>query len=741
MCLKKIEIENLLKDIFFCILLIGMVICFFENANYVNEWDLTGDVTDGHYALYAEAARIIHDGELPLWSTLHGGMTEVGNPVVQAFYPVTNILCRVCYLEAEGYLSYSIIHYETLIHFCIFAIGNYFLIRVLKNRRLTAFFIAFLCSFTSCVFQMHGWLYIWGGLVYMPCIVGCAIKLMENLEKEGLLYCVLGGLFLGLSGLAAPTQGVLINIISFIIVYICYFIGYFRNGYKCLLKLTWRSFLCGFLGSGFMAVTLFPVAEFIMKAYRYIPNEDMKAGLAAMSYEAFIADKLTINDASTILFTYWGWWSIGMVLSALLLVGIFVPRKWNQNWFAGIGIIVFSLMYGCAIFITKVMYYVPFYNSIREPYLYTFMAIVGIAMISSWGLDTIIDLFEKKSKKSIGLKLFFFIIFLGIIGRETYQFRSNVNNRYCNGKVATNIINEINAFTKNIYETYITGGLTTGRILQWASEKGYPVNTAAVLGWRDLDAYMNPYYLNTYFLKSYVSMDKRLLLQNVEFIICSSLDDSKEEMLKQCGYEEIARFKECYGTYMQQNEGETILYQRKDNLNRYGWMVYEYQAYDDTTDIEQIAQVINSEDFDVNNSVLINKDTCKKKSLTALSTIKKKGKSEVKLKEFNHNSISFEVMTEENGVFVTSEVYSSGWKVYVDGKRVDLLQVNVNFRGVYLGEGKHTVKFKYIPISFMLGIVYMVVCLGISIGLIVVLLTDNDMQIKFLKRVKRGEEA
>ena len=105
-----------------------------------------------------------------------------------------------------------------------------------------------------------------------------------------------------------------------------------------------------------------------------------------MSYEAFVVEKLGLSDVLTILFTYWGWWSIGMILTALFLIGLIIPKKWDQNWFAGVGLVAFSILYGCGIIVTRIMYYIPFYNAIREPYLYTFMAIVGVAIIAASGL-------------------------------------------------------------------------------------------------------------------------------------------------------------------------------------------------------------------------------------------------------------------------------------------------------------------------------------------------------------------
>lgn len=563
----------------------------------------------------------------------------------------------------------------------------------------------------------------------MPLIVGCAICIMRNLDRKGLFYCILGSIFLGLSGLAAPTQGVLINILAFVIVYICYFVSYIKKGKDVLIRLTWRSLLCGLLGVGYMAVTLFPVAEFIMNACRYIPYEGSQVGVSRMSYEAFVREKLGLSDVFTILFTYWGWWSIGMILTALFLVGLIIPKKWDQNWFAGIGLVAFSILYGCGVIVTKVMYYIPFYNSIREPYLYTFMAIVGVAVIAANGLDSLTDMVDEKMTNKIFIKIIGFIALLCLTGRELYQFRSVIDDRKYDMWSATNYIHGINQQIADTFLQYINKNEISGRVWQWVSEeRGYPVNASVVLGWNDLDAYMNPYYASTYYLKTFVSMDKRIQLQNVEYIVCSSHDASKDEILEQWGYTKIAQFEECHSAYNNLNEGGTILY-KKDDIEGYGWMVYGYNTYEDEFDEETVASMINNDQFIPYELTLINTDTCKDKTIDLLRTIDKMGTSEVTLLAYSHDSISFQIKTDQSGIFVTSEIYAPGWNVYIDGKKADIMEVNLCFRGVVSPQGEHIIEFRYMPMSFVFGLIYLVISIISSVVLIFYSFNNKSMKI------------
>lgn len=59
----------------------------------------------------------------------------------------------------------------------------------------------------------------------------------------------------------------------------------------------------------------------------------------------------------------------------------------------------------------------------------------------------------------------------------------------------------------------------------------------------------------------------------------------------------------------------------------------------------------------------------------------------------------------ENATLFTSIPYEKGWKVYVDGKKVDKLKINDGFVGVNLTEGEHTLEFRFWPTGLTLGII------------------------------------
>jgi uncharacterized membrane protein YfhO len=59
------------------------------------------------------------------------------------------------------------------------------------------------------------------------------------------------------------------------------------------------------------------------------------------------------------------------------------------------------------------------------------------------------------------------------------------------------------------------------------------------------------------------------------------------------------------------------------------------------------------------------------------------------------NVVSAEVSLQENKLICFSIPYSEGWKAYVDGKKAELLNCNIQYMGVELSTGNHTIELKY----------------------------------------------
>ncbi len=88
-----------------------------------------------------------------------------------------------------------------------------------------------------------------------------------------------------------------------------------------------------------------------------------------------------------------------------------------------------------------------------------------------------------------------------------------------------------------------------------------------------------------------------------------------------------------------------------------------------------------------------------------------------KILERNPNSLRIETDSSRPSLLVAAEIAMPGWRATVDGMIVDWHQVNYMLRAVPLGEGKHTVEFRYRPRSVLWGAIISLVTALVLLGL------------------------
>ena len=77
----------------------------------------------------------------------------------------------------------------------------------------------------------------------------------------------------------------------------------------------------------------------------------------------------------------------------------------------------------------------------------------------------------------------------------------------------------------------------------------------------------------------------------------------------------------------------------------------------------------------------------------------------VSIVEYSGTQVKFESKQDCAGWLVFSDSYFPGWLSYIDEQDTPLYKADYNFRAVYVPTGKHTIRFKYSPISFRVGLI------------------------------------
>lgn len=89
--------------------------------------------------------------------------------------------------------------------------------------------------------------------------------------------------------------------------------------------------------------------------------------------------------------------------------------------------------------------------------------------------------------------------------------------------------------------------------------------------------------------------------------------------------------------------------------------------------------------------------------------IAKLKENEFKVEGFKNNYIKGNISNKESGILQISTSYSDGWNAYVDGRKVDIINVNKGFIGIELEEGQHEIIFKYSTPWLKIGIIISVI--------------------------------
>ncbi len=153
------------------------------------------------------------------------------------------------------------------------------------------------------------------------------------------------------------------------------------------------------------------------------------------------------------------------------------------------------------------------------------------------------------------------------------------------------------------------------------------------------------------------------------------------------------------------SQGKFQIYERKDVIPRY-FLTTNYEV---TSNKKYIISKIYDQSFDLKTLLLE-----KQPKLEIIKTDQMI--NQPKLMKYKPNESVFNVDAPLNTLFFLSDAYTSDWKVFIDGKKADLLIAQYAFRAVAVPAGNHQIVFKYQPKFFYVGLaisIFSIICLGI----------------------------
>ncbi len=370
------------------------------------------DGGDGHYAVWAMNAKLLHDGDFPLWNPYGwGGYAGVGH-IHEIFYPVLLLLEFLLWDRAKGYLSYMILPVYTLIHVLIFALGLYLLLRIAGGRRrsfveskgispLVSMLITFLVTFSGSMFIIQNWPYISGGVYWTPFLL---LSIYQVVETRKNTYIVISGLCFAMLALASTAQGLVFAVINYFLLFITVSIKDLisesedikTSDIKGRLIIwgfdTMRFIASGFIGMGIAAVEIFPFLETSALSYRYLPGIDIHETVTRIPISFFRESAIGPSGVMSIFGTYVdGYWSMTMVLLFFTVYGFFMVRnhKYSSGWFINSMklMLIFGLLYTFKYGLVDLLQFVPILNSNREPCLYAPFIVLSGGVLAAGAME------------------------------------------------------------------------------------------------------------------------------------------------------------------------------------------------------------------------------------------------------------------------------------------------------------------------------------------------------------------
>jgi hypothetical protein len=186
------------------------------------------------------------------------------------------------------------------------------------------------------------------------------------------------------------------------------------------------------------------------------------------------------------------------------------------------------------------------------------------------------------------------------------------------------------------------------------------------------------------------SKNRILDLLNVRYLIATRYNES-EPLLRA----RPDRFREIW------SDQHASLFENLTSLPR-AFLVPQTNVETIPSDEAQLARLQESS-FDPENRVIL--PARLQPTVDENESLNSNGPQEVVQYNEGMNWVDLQVKATAPSVLVLTQIHYPGWKVYVDGKSAELLRPDYAFTGTTVDAGTHNVEFRFLPKTFIAGLV------------------------------------
>lgn len=754
-------------------IILGIMVLIFFWPHWLNSYPVVfGDNLYMNFPLKLLAFDLIKQGTLPLWNPyVFSGYPLLASMQAGIFYPPNWL-----FLILPPAIAFNI---NLLIPYFMGSLGMFFYCKQLNKSSFASLFAAITFIFSSfMIFKMENI-----PLIQEVSLIPFILILLEKARTTRLnIFTLLAGGLFGLSLLAGHPQ------ISFytgliIVIYQSYFyfanrtsndrINYVTNGIVVLLS--------GLLLS---AIQLIPTIQLALLSGRtelsfadYSFGSWPPVGIFSLLFPYIAGGSFNNGLYSDGLFNQFD--SIGNfccyagILPLLFMIFAIIKNKDNHYlrvWLI-IAIVGILLALGSYQPLHYILYKIPVFNFFRYPARYMLLFNIGICVISSFGINEVLNIEKDKFIKYLKI-IFSGMLILSIIA---IVFLLRVN--------TTEEASRISLFSANIIIPLVTITLSGVSLVYYFMKRTNLARLAimSVLvfdlficfaqfsGWRS--EYNNqisclkeiPPVAN--FLKQNLKPDERFITIHKEKALNHSefnLVEPDYSMLFNLnsinGYDvlTIKRYSLLFNSLMighkddlkfNFNSGlvdllsckffvtreDTFSYYTKSLYFSWKWdhafshpgvVVFQNNSY-----LPKVIAVKNYKVFDDTNQVLeyINKSA--EKSITPWKPAKialleeefvknisfkpsqRLPKATIEITEYTIDAVTIKIKSDSDVILILNDTYYPFWKATVDGKKTTVFPVNLALRAIVVPEGEHIVQYKIKDLWFVFGAIISVLTL------------------------------
>ena len=702
--------------------------------------------------------RLLRSGIFPFWNPHQ----YAGIPLLAVLQPGVLYPPHIFYLL----LPFPVVwNWLIILHFLLAGIGVYLFLKHMQSSDEGAFVGSVVFVLSGYLLSVHNLLPHLFAVAWFPFVLLYALKYFELRQAR---HLALTSLFLLMQFLSGAPEILMMSVLALGIISL--FPPSLQDSYAGFFFRV-RSFL--FIVALFLllsAAQLLPFYEVKALSIRQSGLSYVEASIWSMAWRDFI--QFFIPDPFGNLLSDQKYWQNQSWLKTIYLgvVPFFLSAFYfvtadRRRWVFGV-LMIISLVFalGGNTPVYQLLYRVPPFSSVRYPVKFLFLFFFMISVTSGLGLDRLRKGVEEQSVRMqrIILVAFYMGFLFALVWGYLTVFRDHAEALFDAMGFKPDAYNLIKINIHDIRRFSFFSFLFSILLLLYlrVSWKRLTMALIMILLTLDLflanygfysnvrwDAYMSEHQfanemeargrLDRYFLtpKTHKTHDRfphgRAVLSAAYAPLFGAYAAEGAEVLRLDYYEqfthlwkstpslkEATRFLDIAGVrYIisaTKIEVENFAFLSEMTVNDKPVYLYEYTAFPGRFLL--YSQVVSVPDENSMMQKLVDRSVDLRKEVVVLSKeARPLGRSspggKVEVVSYEPNRVLLNYDAPEEAFLYASDVFYPGWRAYVDGRRTEVMRANVAFRAIKVPPGRHTVTFRYVPMSFYGGLA--LTCIGI----------------------------